>query len=111
MNSVATWVMVVIWFLHLAIAAGAGYAVIRLWPYRRNTLIRHMATYMFAAPITALTSIVMTFMAKGITLNWKFAVTWFAGTFLADVVRVPFILYLLKGSSGREMLTEDRTDP
>lgn len=92
-----TLTMVIFYFVHLAIGAGTGFAILRLWYYRDNPLIRRMAIFMHAAPVTALTSIVLLFMARGVTLTWKFSITLFAGTLLADFIRLPFIVYVLKG--------------
>lgn len=89
--------MVILYFVHLLSGAGCGFAILRLWYYRDNPLIKRMAIYMHAAPIMALTSIVLLFMAKGVTLTWKFSITLFAGTLLADIVRLSFIVYVLRG--------------
>lgn len=91
--------MVILFFIHLLIGAGAGFSILRLWYYRDNPLVKRMAIYMHAAPIGALTSIVLLFMAKGVTLTWKFSITLFAGTLLADIVRLSFVVYVLKGDN------------
>lgn len=91
--------MVILYFVHLGIGAGTGFTILRLWYYRDNPLIKRMAIYMHAAPIMALTSIVLIFMAKGVTLTWKFSIIWFAGVLLADIVRLPFVVYMLKGDN------------
>lgn len=92
-----TLTLVVLFFVHLTIGAGCAFAILRLWYYRENRLIKRMALYMHGAPIMALTSIVLIFMAKGVVLTWKFSITLFAGTLLADMVRLPFLSYMLKG--------------
>lgn len=91
--------MVILYFLHLLISAGCGYTIIRLWYYRENPLIKRVAIYMHAAPIMAVTAIVLIFMAKGVTLTWKFSITLFAGTLLADLVRLPFLAYILRSEN------------
>lgn len=94
-----TLTLVILYLIHLLIGAGAGFAILRLWYYRDNPLVKRMAIYMHAAPIGALTSIVLLFMAKGVTLTWKFSITLFAGTLLADIVRLSFVVYVLKGDN------------
>lgn len=108
--------MVILWFLHLAVGAGAAFAIMRLWYHRRNPLIKRMALYMHAAPIGILTAVVLLFMARGITLTWKFTITLFAGTLLADMLRLPFILYVLRGddphaSTVPEQVKKPSADP
>ena len=98
MKKVALWIFVIYWFLHLLFAAGAGAAIIRLWGNRTNPFLRRLALYMTAMPLGALYSIVLVFTARGIKLNWKFSITWFAGSMLMDAVRVPLIVWLLKGN-------------
>lgn len=111
-----TLTMVILFFIHLLIGAGAGFAILRLWYYRENPLIRRMAVFMHATPIGALTSIVLLFMAKGVHLTWKFSITLFAGTLLMDLVRIPFILYVCKGddphaSTVPEVVTKPPASP
>lgn len=98
MKPLAVWTFVVVWFTHLALGAGAGFAVLRLWEDRKNPFILRVAIYMHAAVVGALMAIVLVFMAKGIKLTWKFSITWFAGTLLMDALRVPLILYIVKGN-------------
>lgn len=102
MRQIGLWAMVVLWFLHLLLGAGAFYAIIRLWPSRANPFIRRIAIYMHGTVIGAVMAIVLVFFAKGVTLTWKFTIAWFAGTLLMDAVRVPLILYLcLGGDNGK----------
>lgn len=102
MKQVALWSFVVVWFFHLAVGAGGGYAILRLWPNRNNPLIRWLAIFMHATPIGALVSIVLVFFAKGVHLTWKFALAWFIGTFLMDLVRLPLIFYLVRDSKAAQ---------
>lgn len=97
MKQFALWTFVVIWFLHLALGAGSGYAILRLWPNRKNALIWRLAIYMHATVIGALTSIALVFLSRGVKLTWKFTFAWFLGTLLMDLARVPLILFLVKG--------------
>lgn len=94
-----TLTMVIVYFIHLGIGAGSGFTILRLWYHRSNPLIKRMAIYMHAAPIGALTAIVLLFMSRGITLTWKFTITLFVGTLIADLVRLPFVVYMLKGDN------------
>ena len=107
MKKVALWIFVIYWFLHLLFAAGAGAAIIRLWSNRNNPFLRRLALYMAAMPLGALYSIVLVFMAKGVKLNWKFTITWFAGAMLMDAVRVPLIVWLLKGNGSSKPIDNE----
>ena len=108
MRQIGLWSMVVLWFLHLLLGAGAFYAIIRLWPSRANPFIRRVAIYMHGTVIGAVMAIVLVFFARGVTLTWKFAIAWFAGTLLMDAVRVPLILYLcLGGDDGKATASTD----
>lgn len=106
-----TLTLVILFFIHLLIGAGAGFAILRLWYYRDNPLIRRMAIYMHAAPVTALTSIVLLFMARGVTLTWKFSITLFAGTLLADLVRLSFIVYVCRGDNPHTSTVPEKIAP
>jgi hypothetical protein len=100
--------MVVLYFVHLLVGAGAGFTVLRLWYYRGNPLIRHMAIYLHSAPIMAVTSIVLIFMAREVQLTWKFSIVWFAGTLLADLTRLPFVFYMLRGDDPQASTVPQR---
>jgi hypothetical protein len=100
--------MVVLYFVHLLVGAGAGFTVLRLWYYRGNPLIRRMAIYLHSAPIMAVTSIVLIFMAREVQLTWKFSIVWFAGTLLADLTRLPFVFYMLRGDDPQASTVPQR---
>lgn len=99
MRSFVTLLFVIIWFIHLILGFGAGYAALRLWYGRHHPLIKWVGLYIIAFIIDVLSAIVLLFMAKGVILTWKFATVMFVSTFLGDVVRAPLILYLIRGPS------------
>lgn len=100
MKQFGLWTFVVIWFLHLAIGCGSGICIFILWQHRHHPLMRKIAIYMVAAPIGSLMSIVLVFMGRGVTMTWKFSITLFLGTIIADIHRLPFIIYVLQGAKG-----------
>lgn len=97
-NPLVLWISVVYWFIHLGIGTGVGYAILRLWPNRRNVFVWRVAIYMHAAIIDVIQSIVLVFLAKGVTLTYKFWITWVVGSILMDAVRVPLIIYVIRGN-------------
>lgn len=97
MKTIVTLIFVVIWFIHLILGVGAGYAALRLWHSRHHPLIKWVGLYMNAFIIDVLSAILLLFMARGVTLTWKFATVLFVSTLLSDIVRAPLILYLIKG--------------
>lgn len=99
MRTLVTLLFVIIWFIHLILGFGAGYAALRLWYGRHHPLIKWVGLYINAFIIDVLSAIVLLFMARGVTLTWKFATVMFVSTFLGDVVRAPLILYLIRGPS------------
>lgn len=99
MTTAATLLFVIIWIIHLALGCGAGYAALRLWYSRRIPLIKWLGLYINAFIIDVLSAIVLLFVAKGVTLTWKFATVMFASTLLSDIVRAPLIFYLIKGQA------------
>ena len=106
MKQIILWTSIVYWFIHLGIGVGVGYAILRLWSSRRNPFIWRVAIYMHAAIIDVIQSIVLVFMARGVKLTYKFWLTWIIGSILMDVVRIPFIIYVIKGN-GAERTTQD----
>jgi hypothetical protein len=103
-KSIATWIFVVIWFGHVALGAGAGYAALRLWYSRHHPLIGRLGLYINAFIIDVLSAIVLLFVARGVTLTWKFATVMFVSTLLSDVIRAPLILYLIRGPAHTAIL-------
>lgn len=99
MRTFVTLLFVIIWFNHLILGVGAGYAALRLWYGRHQPLIKWVGLYMNAFIIDVLSAIVLLFMAKGVVFTWKFATVMFVSTFLSDLVRAPLILYLIRGPS------------
>lgn len=99
MRTFVTLLFVIIWFIHLILGIGAGYAALRLWYGRHQPLIKWVGLYINAFIIDVLSAIVLLFMAKGVILTWKFATVMFVSTFLGDIVRAPLILYLIRGPS------------
>lgn len=97
MRTFVTLFFVVIWFIHLILGVGAGYATLRLWRSRHHPLMKWVGLYMNAFIIDVLSAVVLLFMAKGVVFTWKFTTVMFVSTLLADVVRAPLILYLIRG--------------
>lgn len=97
MRSPIVFLFVVIWFIHLILGIGAGYAALRLWRSRHHPLIKWVGLYMNAFIIDVLSAIVLLFVAKGVVFTWKFAAVMFVSTLLSDIARAPLILYLIKG--------------
>lgn len=100
MRTLATLLFVIIWFVHLIVGVGAGYATLRLWYSRHHPLIRWVGLYINAFIIDVVAAIVMLFMAKGVVLTWKFASVLFISTFIGDILRAPLIIYLIRGPSA-----------
>lgn len=98
---------VVVWFLHLALGAGATYAIIRLWELRRHPMIWRLMVYITAFGIEALTAIVLVFVARGVKFTWKFSAVMFIGALLGDVVRIPLIAYLIKGPTNGALASHE----
>lgn len=97
MRTIATLFFVVIWFIHLILGVGAGWAALRLWYSRHHPLIKWMGLYINAFIIDVLSAIVLLFVAHGVQLTWKFSAVLFISTLLCDIVRAPLIVYLIKG--------------
>lgn len=97
---VAAWSFVTVWFIHLIVGAGAVYAAIRLWPDNRNAFIRYTAIHLFAVMLDALSAIVLIFMAVNVRFTWKFSIAFFAFGLTRDAVRLPLILYIIRGPQG-----------
>ena len=91
------WIFVVIWFLHLAVGAGAGYAALRLWRARRNPFIWRTGLYLCAMVVDLFASILLVFMARDVRFSWKFTIVMFAAAVIEDMIRLPLIIYVLKG--------------
>lgn len=107
MRTFVTLLFVIIWFIHLILGVGAGYAALRLWYGRHHPLIKWVGLYMNAFIIDVLSAVVLLFMAKGVVFTWKFATVMFVATFLSDIVRAPLILYLIRGPSDLPPLPVD----
>lgn len=107
---VATWTFVVIWFVHLIIGAGAGYAAWRLWPDRANTFVRLTMVHLHAAIVDAVGGVVLIFLAANVRFTWKFSLAFFAFAFMRDIVRMPLILYVIRGPKRGKSDTPDRSD-
>lgn len=99
MRTFVTLLFVIIWFLHLILGVGAGYATLRLWRSRRHPLMKWVGLYMNAFIVDVLSAIVLVFVAKGVVFTWKFTTVMFVSTLLCDVIRAPLILYLIRGPS------------
>lgn len=109
MRQIVLWASVVYWFIHLGIGTGVGYSILRLWPNRHNPFVWRVAIYMHAAIIDVLQSIVLVFMARGVKLTYKFWLTWLVGSILMDVVRIPLIVYIVRGN-GKARDAQERIE-
>ncbi len=96
----ATWAFVIVWFLHLLIAAGAGYAAWRLWPERENKFVNFTMIHLHAAIVDGLSAIVLIFLATSVVFTWKFSLALFSLALIRDIVRAPLIFYIIRGPSG-----------
>jgi hypothetical protein len=99
---VAVWTFVIVWFLHLLIAAGAGYAAWRLWPERENKFVNYSMIHLHAAILDGLGAIVLLFLAVNVRFTWKFSLVFFSFALLRDVVRVPLIFYIIRGPQAKQ---------
>lgn len=97
MKILATYIFIVLWFLHLLVGAGAAFTALRLWPSRGTPLIKYFIIYIVAAMLGALEAIVLVFLAKNVIFTWKFTVAIFTFGILQDLVRLPLFLFVLKG--------------
>lgn len=108
-NPLVLWISIIYWFIHLGIGTGVGYAILRLWANRHNPFVLRVGIYMHAAIIDVIQSIALVFLAKGITLTYKFWITWVIGSILMDIVRVPLIIYILRGN-GKARDAQERIE-
>lgn len=102
MTSPFIWVFVVIWFYHLSIGAAAGAAIYRIYPERKNEFIKYTMIHLHAAVFDAIGAIVCVFLANGVQFTWKFTIAIFASMLVRDLVRLPLVLFILRGP-GREI--------
>lgn len=94
---VVIWSCVIVWFLHVFIGAGAGFAAWRLWPDRENAFIRRVVIALHAQMVATISAIVLLFMSSGVVFTRKFAVTLFLSTLIMDAAVLPLILYIVRG--------------
>lgn len=104
---VAVFSFVVIWFIHVALGIGAGWAAVRLWYFRHHPLIKWVGVYITAFIVDVLAAVVLLFMTKGVTLTWKFSTVLFVSTLICNVFRAPLIIYLIRGPSTLALPTEE----
>jgi hypothetical protein len=107
LKKVATYIFVAIWFIHIGLGAGAGYAALRLWYLRANPLIKWMGLYMNAFIIDVLSAILLLFVTKGVTLTWKFSTVLFVSTIISNIFRAPLIFYLIKGPQALPLVPDE----
>lgn len=105
---VGTYVFVILWFCHLVVGAGAGFAAYRLWPERDNPFVAMTMISLHAPMLNALAAIVLLFVARGVKFTWKFSAVLFGFMFLWDIVTTPLVFFILRGPRGT---TETRRDP
>lgn len=109
MNKVLVLIFVLIYIVHLALGAGAGYAALRLWPARHHPLVWRVIVYMHGFIVEAATSVVLLFVARGTFFTQSFAIVLFTGMLIGDVVRAFLIVYLIKGPAEHQLLKAPET--
>lgn len=98
-RTAAIIILVVIWFIHVILGIGAGWAAVRLWYFRHNPLMKWVGVYITAFIVDVLSAIVLLFVAKGVTFTWKFSTVMFVSALICNVLRAPLIIYLIRGPS------------
>lgn len=106
---VVIWTSVVIWFFHVFIGAGAGFAAWRLWPDRDNPFIRRVIIALHQSIIGALWAICLLFLSRDVRLTWKFSIVLFGGTAIMDCVTLPLLLYIIRGPRLEKTDTPNRS--
>lgn len=103
------FIYVLIYIMHLALGAGAGYAALRLWRSRHHPLVWRVIVYIHGFIVEAITSLVLLLVARGTYFTQGFAAVLFTGMFLGDIVRVFLIAYLIKGPKQADLLSQPET--
>lgn len=103
MKLAAVLIFVIIWFLYLAVGAGAGFAAWRIWPAHKDLFTKRLLLFLHGLMADALTAIVLVFLAKGVQLTWKFSVALFAGALIKTIVSMPLLLMLMRGFTDGEI--------
>lgn len=98
-RTAALIILVVIWFIHVILGVGAGWAAVRLWYFRHHPLMKWVGVYITAFIVDVLSAIVLLFVTKGVTLTWKFSTVMFVSTLICNILRAPLIIYLIRGPS------------
>lgn len=102
MKTVLVYALTVIWCYHLATGVAAWAAAYRIWPERRNQFVKLTMIHLHAAVFDAVGAFVCLLLAQGVKFTWKFTITLFAFVLLRDLVRLPLILYILRGPRKRK---------
>lgn len=63
---------------------------------RKDTFAYLLTLSLTALPIEGLMAVVLVFMTKGVVFTWKFSITLFGFMLVADLIRLPLIVYLIK---------------
>lgn len=100
---------VLIWFAHVALGMGAGWATVRLWYFRHHPLIRWVGVYMLAFIVDVIGAVILVFVARGVKFTWKFSAVMFVSTLVSNVFRAPLIIYLIRGPSTLSLPAEAET--
>lgn len=108
-RTAATIFFVLIWFSHLALGIGAGWAAVRLWYFRHHPLIRWVGVYITAFIVDVLSSVVLVFVARGVKLTWKFSTVMFVSALMCNVLRAPLIFYLIRGPQALSLPAHPET--
>lgn len=106
---VAAYFFVVVWFIHVGLGAGAGFAALRLWYFRHHPLMKWVGIYVLAFIVDALSAIALLFVMKGVKLTWAFSTVMFVSTFISNIFRAPLIFYLIRGPQELPLHVEKET--
>jgi hypothetical protein len=103
MKLIALVIFSLIAIVHLASGIGAGWAIVRLWYYRKHPLMGKIGLYMWGFVIEVMSGLATLFVAKGVMFTWTYATVYFTGMLLSALVRVPLIVLLIRGANWGEM--------
>lgn len=102
------WVFVAIWLFHLVVGIASWAAAFRIYESGGNRFVRWTMVHLHAAVIDAVGAVVMIFVARQVHFNWAFAITMFASALLRDIVRLPLLLYILRGPRSSHMKDDEK---
>jgi hypothetical protein len=88
-----------VWFFHVLLAAGAGYAVLRLWQHRHQQFINQLGKYMTGFVVEGAGWTAMLYVTAG-QRTWTVVLTWVISTLMADLPRIPLIMFIIRGPNA-----------